>query len=302
MILGVTPASDKDAIHAAIERLQSSGGTAMSSGIDMAYEMAQRGYVAGAENRVIVLSDGDANIGPASHQQILDQIRGYAQEGITLTTIGLGMGNYKDTMMEQLANQGDGNYFYLDSYSEARKVFGTDLSGTLQTIARDVKIQVEFDPDNVNAYRLIGYENRDIADRDFRNDAVDAGEIGSGHSVTALYDVVLADGYDGGELATVRIRNKPPGPDAPAIEWVTTFPAELMQSDFDDASNSLRLAFGVASFAELLRDSPYAAELSYREVREVVADAASGKEAYELVELIEIAARLAGERGSVAIR
>ena len=302
MILDATPATHKDAIHAAIESLSSGGGTAMSSGIDMAYDMAQRAYVPGAENRVVVLSDGDANIGPSSHQEILKQIRHHADEGITLTTIGLGMGNYKDTMMEQLANDGDGNYFYIDSMSEARKVFMQDLSGTIQTIARDVKIQVEFDPDTVYAYRLIGYENRDIADKDFRNDKVDAGEVGSGHRVTALYDVVLNDDYDGGPLATVRLRNKPPGPDAPAEEWLTEFPEELLQASFADASSSFRLAFSAAMFAELLRDSPYSAELSYREVRELAADAADGKEAFELVELIETAGKLAGERGSFVSR
>ncbi|MCP4807962.1 MAG: VWA domain-containing protein, partial [Proteobacteria bacterium] len=146
MVLTPTPATDKDAIHAAIESLSSGGGTAMSSGIDMAYDMAQRAYVPGAENRVVVLSDGDANIGPSSHQQILTQIQDHAKAGITLTTVGFGMGNYKDTMMEQLANDGDGNYFYIDGMNEARKVFSEDLSGTIQTIARDVKIQVEFDP------------------------------------------------------------------------------------------------------------------------------------------------------------
>ncbi len=302
MVLNPTSARNKDAIHAAIESLSSGGGTAMSSGIDMAYQMAQKAYVPGAENRVVVLSDGDANIGPSSHQQILTQIQGYAKQGISLTTVGFGMGNYQDTMMEQLANDGDGNYFYIDGMDEARKVFVEDLGGTIQTIARDVKIQVEFDPDTVYAYRLIGYENRDIADRDFRNDAVDAGEVGSGHKVTALYDVVLSDDYDGGPLATVRLRNKPPGPDAPAEEWLTSFPEELLHSEFAAASNSFRLAFSAAMFAELLRDSPYAAELSYREVREVASGAADGKEAYELVELIETASKLAGERGSVAWR
>jgi len=302
MILDPTSANDKDAIHAAIENLRSGGGTAMSSGIDMAYDMAKRSYVRGAENRVVVMSDGDANIGPSSHQQILTQIQDHAKEGISLTTVGFGMGNYQDTMMEQLANDGDGNYFYIDDYSEAKKVFGQDLSGTLQTIARDVKIQVEFDPEAVYAYRLIGYENRDIADRDFRNDAVDAGEVGSGHKVTALYDVVMNDGYEGGDLATVRLRNKPPGPDAPAEEWLTRFAPELMHAEFEEASWSLRLAFGAASFAELLRDSPYAAELTYEEVRTVVSRAARGKEALELVELIEVASGLVGERSGVAVR
>jgi Ca-activated chloride channel family protein len=145
-----------------------------------------------------VLSDGDANIGRTSHDEILAGITGYAKKGITMSTIGLGMGNYQDTMMEQLANKGDGNYYYIDSYDEAKKVFGQDLAGTIQVIAKDVKIQVEFNPEAVLAYRLIGYENRDIADRDFRNDAVDAGEIGAGHMVTALYDPALPGRLGGG--------------------------------------------------------------------------------------------------------
>ncbi|MFT4975469.1 MAG: Ca-activated chloride channel family protein, partial [Myxococcota bacterium] len=138
-ILTPTPATRKGDIYDAIDKLTSGGGTAMSSGVTMAYDMASAAYVAGAENRVIVLSDGDANIGPDSHQQLLSQISGHAKAGITLSTIGFGMGNYKDTMMEQLANKGDGNNFYIDSFAEAQRVFGEDLSGTLQTIARDVK-------------------------------------------------------------------------------------------------------------------------------------------------------------------
>ena len=134
------------------------------------------------------------------------------------------------TWVEQLANKGDGNYFYIDTFDEAKKVFGQDLSGTIQTIAKDVKIQVEFNPDAVLGYRLIGYENRDIADVDFRNDRVDAGEIGSGHTVTALYDVILRDDAKSMELATVRLRAKQPGPDSPSKEWATVFEGELLHS------------------------------------------------------------------------
>jgi Ca-activated chloride channel family protein len=200
-VLAPTPISrNRDRIHDAIDALSAGGGTGMSSGVELAYQMASEAMVQGHENRVIVLSDGDANIGRTSHEEILRTIKRYAEEGITLSTIGFGMGNYKDTMMEQLADQGDGNYAYIDSIDEARRVFGEDLEATLRVIARDVKIQVEFNPEAVIAYRLIGYENRDIADRDFRNDAVDAGEIGAGHTVTALYDVVLADGYRGEDL------------------------------------------------------------------------------------------------------
>ncbi|MFT5586769.1 MAG: Ca-activated chloride channel family protein [Cognaticolwellia sp.] len=297
MILGPTSASQGSTINAAIAQLRSGGGTAMSNGMEMAYQMASESYVHGHENRVIVLSDGDANIGRTSHEEILRTVQHHAEEGITLTTVGFGMGNYQDAMMEQLANKGDGNYFYVDTAKEARKVFGEDLAGTLVTIAKDVKIQVEFNPDAVIGYRLLGYENRDIADKDFRNDRVDAGEIGSGHAVTALYDVVLRDGAEDMELATVRLRAKKPGPDSVAKEWATTFSPAHMHSEIGDASADLRLAVAVASFAELLRGSPYAAELRYSDVLKLAQGATlrGVAEHTELLSMIEKAALLAGD-------
>ncbi len=297
MILGPTPASQGSTINEAIGRLRSGGGTAMSNGMEMAYQMASESYVHGHENRVIVLSDGDANIGRTSHEEILRTVQHHAEEGITLTTVGFGMGNYQDAMMEQLANKGDGNYFYVDTAKEAHKVFGEDLAGTLVTIAKDVKIQVEFNPDAVIGYRLVGYENRDVADKDFRNDRVDAGEIGSGHAVTALYDVVLRDGAEDMELATVRLRAKKPGPDSAAKEWATTFSPEHMHSELASASSSLRLAVAVASFAELLRGSPYAAEIRYAEVLKLAKGATlrGEPEHAELLTMIETAARLSGD-------
>ncbi|MFH1463388.1 MAG: von Willebrand factor type A domain-containing protein [Pseudomonadota bacterium] len=301
-VLPPTPTTRRATIHSAIDSLRSGGSTAMDSGIDLAYQMASEAFVAGAENRVVVLSDGDANVGPASHTAILETIHAYAGRGITLSTVGFGMGNYKDTLMEQLADRGDGNYSYVDGLQEAEKVFGRDLAGTIQTIARDVKIQVEFDPEAVLAYRLVGYENRDIADKDFRDDKVDAGEVGSGHRVTALYDVVLADSGTS-HLATVRIRAKPPGPDAPAAEWATPFPRSALDASFADASADLRLATAAAGFAEKLRGSRSLEEVSYREVAEIVRGAMRGhhSEDGELLELVEQAADLAGE-GALAAR
>jgi Ca-activated chloride channel family protein len=302
-VLDPTAASELDVINSAIEALSAGGGTAMSSGVDVAYAMADAAFVRGHENRVIVLSDGDATIGRASHEQILRQIEGYADKGVTLSTIGVGMGNYQDTLMEQLADQGDGNYFYIDTFAEAEKVFGEDLAGTLQVIARDVKIQVEFNPDAVMGYRLIGYENRDIADRDFRNDAVDAGEIGAGHRVTALYDVVLRDGYrdaDGG-LATVRIRNKRPGADSAAVEWDTVFPARLVRRELAEASADFRLAYGAACFAELLRGSPYTAEISYSDLLEMLNHRDQPLDS-GLMDLIAVAGRLSGEASLTTAR
>ena len=265
--------------------------------------MARQSYLPGAENRVIVLSDGDANVGPSTHQDILKTIRQSAEQGITLSTIGFGMGNYKDTMMAQLANKGDGNYFYIDQFAEAQKVFGQKLAGTIQTIARDVKIQVEFNPSAVTSYRLLGYENRNIADKDFRNDAVDAGEVGSGHTVTALYDVVLSSNATDGNLATVRIRNKKPGPDSPAVEWSTPFAADSLATDFASSSRELRMAVGAASFAELLRGSPYAGEMTYAALWNLVNEATRPdvSEDTELLGLVATAARLSGEGGLVAM-
>ena len=303
IVLQPTFTTRKAQIHAAIEDLRSGGGTSMGSGMELAYKLAKDNYLPGCENRVIVLSDGDANIGKTSHDQILASIRKYADEGITMTTIGLGMGNYKDVMMEQLANKGDGNYFYLDSEKEAKKVFGEKLSGTIETIARDVKIQVEFDPDAVRSYRLLGYENRDIADKDFRNDAVDAGEVGSGHQVTALYELVLADDAKAKDaLATVRLRAKPPGPDAPAKEYAHSVPVSALTSDFEEASPSTRMAFAVGTFAEKLRGSPYVQEVSWGEIAKMARDASQGTEEHaELIRLIERAAEL-DRRGGVAVR
>ena len=290
------PTSDRDAMRRAVDGIRAGGGTHMDSGMNLAYGMAASTNVPGHESRVIVLSDGDANIGRTSVEEILARVEGYTEEGITLTTIGLGMGNYNDVMMEQLANQGDGAYFYVDGQAEADKVFGEDLLGTTRVIAKDVKLQVEFNPQAVMAYRLIGYENRDVADKDFRDDRVDAGEIGSGHQVTALYDVVLRDDAASQELATVRLRAKPPGPDAPAREWATVMDGAMLRGELADTTDSFRKAIAIAGFAELLRGSPYAAELSYSDVYRLAAQTDADP---ELLDLVRTAAELSGERDEV---
>lgn len=306
IVLPATPVTRRGEIDEAIERLSARGSTAMGSGLELAYKQASRAYVKGAENRVLVLSDGDANVGPTSHQEILETISSYAGKGITMSTLGFGTGNYKDTLMEQLADKGDGNYFYVDSAAEARRVFGEKLSGTMDTIARDVKIQVDWNSDAVMSYRLLGYENRDIADRDFRNDKVDAGEVGSGHSVTALYDVILRDrALDSNKvLAKVQIRAKQPGPDAPAREWSTPLTARAFHSELADTSADFRVAAAAASFAELLRGSRYAAELSYGAVYQLASGAARKgySEDAELLDLIARAGELAGQTGPWSTR
>jgi Ca-activated chloride channel family protein len=303
VILQPTQVSEQRTIHSAIDKLTTGGGTHMSTGMELAYNLASETAVRGHENRVVVLSDGDANIGRTHHQEILAVVGQFAEEGITLSTIGFGMGNYKDVLMEQLANQGDGNYSYIDSQAEADQVFGEDLGGTMLTIAKDVKLQVEFNSDAVIAYRLIGYENRDIADRDFRNDHVDAGEIGSGHDVTALYEVVLREGAPSKELATVRVRAKKPGADSAAREWATVFDGEMLQSEFSQASKDFQVAYSAATFAELLRSSPYVVEVSFYEVFALASRASRGlEEDQELLKLIDTAAKLSGERSPMVRR
>lgn len=303
VVLEPTSANDANTIIGALTSLTSGGGTAMDSGVNLAYQLADSAFISGAVNRVIVCSDGDANIGRNSPAALSSTIKGYAQKGITLTTLGFGTGNYNDTMMEQLANDGDGNYFYIDSMKESRRIFVDRLSSTLEVIAKDVKIQVDWNPEHVRAYRLIGYENRDVADRDFRNDKVDAGEIGAGHQVTALYEVQFEDGIPSvNDIATVRIRNKAPGPDAPAAERSYSLDSTAFRPTFGESSDDLRMAIASASFAEILRGSPHTHELTLGEVADMVrrAQRVEFPEDKELLRLVERAAELKG--APVAIR
>ncbi len=292
VVLEPTGMERRGDILAAIDDLRAGGSTAMNDGLGLAYQQALKSFKRGHVNRVIILSDGDANVGPSSQKEIQAQIAKYVQEGVTLSTIGLGMGNYKDNTMEQLANKGNGNNYYIDSADEARKVFGDQLDGTLQVIAKDVKIQVEFNPKAVTQYRLIGYENRDIADKDFRNDRVDAGELGAGHNVTALYEVVLADGAES-LLATVRLRHKQPdGYDATEAAFKLTR-ADLA-AKLSDASKDLQFAAAVAAFAEVLRGSPYVEGMSLALVEELAMAGATSAQAdrQELIGLIKKARAL----------
>ncbi len=301
-VLEPTSGRNKKEIHQAIDQLSSGGSTAMSSGLDLAYKMAWSSFEEGAENRVVVLSDGDANVGRTSWPEMLQQIKGYADRGVTLSTIGFGMGNYKDTRMEQLANKGDGNNFYIDTDKQANRVFVEDFGSTMISIARDVKIQVEFD-DAVESYRLIGYENRDIADKDFRNDRVDAGEVGAGHNVTALYELVLDKRARSSEqLATVRLRYEAPGADKSATErsWdVSVADVEKNSSP----SKELRLAYTAGTFAEILRQSPYTSEIVLSDLISYGQEAVrrSEKDDTELLKLMKKAHSL-GAGMSVATR
>jgi Ca-activated chloride channel family protein len=234
---------------------------------------------------VIVLSDGDANIGSTSHQAILATIDGYRRKGITLSTVGLGTGNYNDQMMEQLANKGDGNYSYIADEKDADRVFVEQVGGLLEVIASDVKVQVQLNPSVVTDYRLVGYENRDVADVDFRNDAVDGGEIGAGHSVTAMYEVTLRDVAH--SPLTVSLRYKPPQEGDEATETSVVMRTDQMVSSFAKASDGFRFATAVIGFAEVLRGSEHAARWSLDDVERIARGATEMDEArVELADLV----------------
>jgi len=290
-VLRPTGMRERARIHEAIEALSAGGSTAMGTGLELAYRQAWDNFKQGHENRVIVLSDGDANVGRTSHGDMLTSIAWYAQRGVTLSTIGFGRGNYKDHKMEQLANKGNGNYYYIDTFSEAKRVFGEKLSGTLQVIAKDVKIQVEFPPKAVKKYRLVGYENRDIADRDFRNDKVDAGEIGAGHTVTALYEVEVVNPRTAWAIA--RVRWKAPDGDR-AEEREFAIDGSMMRESFARTSADTRRAVAAAALAENLRKSPFRESWTMQKARELAQSSLSREspEELELMELIDRAAKL----------
>ncbi|WP_437734919.1 vWA domain-containing protein [Sorangium sp. So ce1335] len=303
-VLAPTGIESKGKILAAIADLSAGGSTAMASGIDLAYNLAERTLVRGHVNRVVVLSDGDANVGPTSHEEILKTIKRARDKGITLSTVGFGQGNYKDEMMEQLANQGDGNYAYIDSEAQARRVFSEQVGGMLQVIARDVKIQVEFDPELIKSYRLIGYENRNVADRDFRNDKVDAGEIGAGHSVTAIYDVELKPSALKGSASplVVRLRHKAPLGSDTAEETVFRMAPGAIAPTFDAAPADLRFAAAVAGFSEILRHSPHARSWRLSDVEKIARGAASSRgDQQEFIGIVRRAGALAGGRPDAVV-
>jgi len=258
VVLDPTPASAKGEILSAIYSLRPEGSTNAEAGIKLGYKMAMRAYDADGVNRVILCSDGVANVGKTEADAILREVRGYVDEGITLATFGFGMDNYNDTLMEQFADNGNGFYAYVDDVNEAERLFVEDLTGTLQTIALDAKVQVDFNPDVVSRYRLVGYENRDVADEDFRNNDVDAGEIGAGHSVTALYEIKLyREAY--GRVATVHLRWEDPDTHQ-IVEIEKEIYASDFAQDFRDADPYFQRAVVVAEYAEILGESFWAEE------------------------------------------
>jgi len=318
LVLPSTPGSARGEIRAALARLRAGGSTNGGQGLWLAYETARRHFVRGGTNRVILATDGDFNVGVTSQAELLSLIEADARRGIFLTALGFGMGNYKDSTLELLADKGNGNYAYIDELREARKVLVEELTGTLVTIAKDVKIQVEFNPAEVGAYRLIGYENRMLRKEDFNDDRKDAGEIGAGHTVTALYEIVpasarrdvelpsvdplryqqgpaLTESARRGELFTLKLRYKEPeGERSRLVE----FPAH--DSGARRGSLDFEFAGAVAGFGMLLRGSAHSLDLTYDDVRALAADAigrGEGREyRREFVGLVDRAAALDSRR------
>ncbi len=276
-------------IIAALDRLEAGGSTNGGDGIRLAYDFARQSFIKGAVNRVLLATDGDFNVGTVSFQALVGLVERERDSGIALTTLGFGEGNYNDQLLERLADAGNGNYAYIDTLNEGRKVLVEQVSGTLQTIAKDVKIQVEFNPALVAEYRLIGYENRTLRREDFNNDRVDAGEIGAGHSVTALYELALAGspaalvdplrygeaqpaptGHDG-ELAYVRLRYK--APDGDKSQLIEQAVRRGDTTSLDAASPELRFAAAVAAFGQRLRGGDFIGDFTYAQIARLAAEA-----------------------------
>ncbi len=282
VVLEPTPGNQQARIEAALERLAAGGSTNGAGGIRAAYAMARQGFVEGGINRILLATDGDFNVGTVDFDTLVGLVEREREAGVSLTTLGFGAGNYNDQLMEQLADAGNGNHAYIDSLNEARKVLVEQLSGTLQTIAKDVKIQVEFNPEVVAEYRLIGYENRMLRREDFNNDQIDAGEIGAGHTVTALYELSLRNSEAGlidplrygraaaplpvssDEAAFVRLRYKAPGGNRSRL---IESPVIVPDSDAElRASTELRFAAAVAAFGQLLRGGDYLGEFGFSDI------------------------------------
>jgi Ca-activated chloride channel family protein len=260
-----TSGADKRTILRAIDTLSPMDNTNVDAGLHVGYALADKMYQQGANNRVVLCSDGVANVSDVDPNTLVDFVRTYAQRDILLTTIGVGMGNYNDVLIEQLADKGNGFYAYVDTPEEAQKLFLEKLTGTLQTIALNAKVQVDFNPDVVSRYRLIGYENRAIADQDFRNDTVDAGEIGAGHTATAIYAVQLRPNAEG-RIATLQLRWQ--DPDTRQVKEISgNVNTYDLASRFEDTSPRYQLAVTVAQFAEILRHSPYAGRIGLTQLR-----------------------------------
>jgi Ca-activated chloride channel family protein len=293
VLLPPTSATEKDEILRRIEELSSGGSTAGAAGILDAYRLAEQTFIRNGVNRVILATDGDFNVGISNTEDLIRLIEEKRKTGITLTTLGFGTGNFNEAMMEQLANKGNGNYYYIDSFNEARKVFEDDLYGTIEVVAKDVKIQIEFNPSKVAQYRLIGYDNRILRNEDFGNDQIDAGEIGAGHTITAMYEIVLvgskaasnletahrykqqqvtteedptAEFQD--ELAFLQVRYKQPEGNESIVKNYPILESIILPN-LDQASTDFCFASAVEAFAAKLRESQFAPQTTYPEIARI---------------------------------
>jgi len=274
-------------IVAAIERLYPGGSTNAEEGLRLGYEMAERNFEKGKINRIILCSDGVANVGRTGPDEMLKQIKKYADKGITLTTVGFGMGNFNDILMEKLGDKGNGHYAYVDNLPEAQRIFVENLTGMLQVIARDVKIQVDFNPDVVRNYRLLGYENRDVDDNKFRDDKEDGGEVGSGHEVTALYEIKLCKGVSSSNVGTIYIRYKDPDSNE-VTEISRRISRSVFSNELANASMQFKLAAAAAEFAEILRKSYWAKGSELKDVLALVKEISNKTDSPEVIELMSL--------------
>ncbi len=311
LVLPSTSFDEKAKILAAIDRLSAGGSTAGGAGIELAYKEAQKNFIKNGNNRVILATDGDFNVGPSSEAILVNMIEEKRESGVFLTVLGFGSGNYKDSKMEQLADKGNGNYAYIDNILEAKKVLVNEIGATLFTIAKDVKLQLEFNPAKVRSYRLIGYENRMLRAEDFNDDTKDAGELGAGHSVTAFYELVTTDSdapvasvdplkyqqtdikpsaMNTDEWLMVKFRYK-----APKADKSRLIVKPVQQSNVGIVSNNLPFSAAVASYGMILRGSEYGGESSYELVKKL-ASRSKGEDAQgyraEFIRLVEQAEAL----------
>lgn len=305
VVLNPTKGNEQNAILTALKTLKAGGGTHGENGIKMAYQAAKKAFIKEGVNRVILATDGDFNVGTTSIDALKALIAQQRKLGISLTTLGFGRGNYNDALMEQLANIGDGNHAYIDTLHEAKKVLLRQMNGTLQNIAKDVKIQIEFNPAQVKEYRLIGYQNRLLKDDDFNNDKVDAGEIGVGHTVTALYEVTLVGNKgqvddlryqhkhranNSDELLQLKIRYKLPGENSSQLISNVVNKHQVLP-DFASASVDFKFATSVAAFAQKLKDTQYLGTMDYQDIASI-ARANRGNDPFnyrgEFVRLVEL--------------
>ncbi|MBV7256325.1 VWA domain-containing protein [Pacificimonas sp. WHA3] len=285
--LVLEPTNDPLKVEAALEKLQSGGSTAGAAGIALAYKQARAAFIEGGVNRVMLATDGDFNVGTSNRDTLVDMVKREAETGVQLTTLGFGQGNFNEAMMEQIADNGNGNYAYIDSVLEARKVLSEEVGSTLFTIAGDVKVQVEWNPATVAEYRLIGYENRALSEQDFSNDKVDAGEIGAGHDVTALYEIALVGSKGAAipdrryqanrpaaapgnpaELGELRLRYKLPGETKSRL--LTRVLPVTLAARAGEVRGDMALAAAVAAFGQKLSGGEHIGDMSYRQIANLV--------------------------------